>query len=181
MENINFEELRDNLIDVVKECQMKIGYTDSAMSLYYPAAAVCRFLNKDIPEEELTGRLEGLNALAESQLGKIRFKKEGEKIRFTIPKEGTAYVHENVPDSPFLKDYIESTLQPGCTLDKILEVFNRYSDKVVCRPMDNEEFDYLVYFEDGKPDSYRYCLEFEFGRAVYHRFTPKEYEALGLE
>ena len=42
-------------------------------------------------------------------------------------------------------------------------------------------FDYLVYFEDGTPDSYRYCIKLDDdGDAVYHRFTPEDYAAFGF-
>jgi hypothetical protein len=38
------------------------------------------------------------------------------------------------------------------------------------------EFDYLVYFEDGVPDDYRYCITDEGCHLIYHRFTPEDYE-----
>ena len=60
------------------------------------------------------------------------------------------------------------------SFDDILAVFHQFSDKVHCEKLEgNEEFDYLVYFEDGTPDSYRYCIKLDDdGDAVYHRFTP---------
>lgn len=45
-------------------------------------------------------------------------------------------------------------------------------------PEYKKEFDYLIYFADGKPDAYRYCIHFEDEHAIYHRFTAKEYEKM---
>ena len=41
-------------------------------------------------------------------------------------------------------------------------------------------FDYLVYFEDGIPDDYRYCLSLEGEHMIYHKFTPEDYEDFGF-
>ena len=45
---------------------------------------------------------------------------------------------------------------------------------------DYDEFDYLIYFADGKPDAYRYCIHDEMGQLIYHRFTQKEFETFGF-
>ena len=178
--NIDFSELYENLKDIIKECQTKIGYTDNELNFYYPIKSLNRFLDSDMTADELKEVLPAFSKYAEDTLGTLRFRLEGERFRFIVPREGGAYVHENVPDSAFLKEFIEETVRPGCDIDSVLEIFRKYSDKVVCKKIENDEFEYLVYFEDGHPDSYRYCLEFEFGRAVYHRFTVKEYESFGF-
>jgi hypothetical protein len=41
--------------------------------------------------------------------------------------------------------------------------------------MTGEDFDYLVYFEDGRPDAFRYCLTQEGHHIIYHRFTADDY------
>lgn len=68
----------------------------------------------------------------------------------------------------------------GCTLDDILEQFHKYSDKVRLEKMSCDDFDYLIYFEDGKPDSYRYCIKNERQHMIYHRFTVEDYESFGF-
>ena len=45
----------------------------------------------------------------------------------------------------------------------------------------NGEFDWLVYFEDGRPDAYCYCIADEGCHLTYHRFTKADYEAFGFE
>ena len=44
--------------------------------------------------------------------------------------------------------------------------------------VDADGYDYVVYFLDGKPDDYRYCLSMEEGHLTYHRFTKEDYEQL---
>ena len=41
-------------------------------------------------------------------------------------------------------------------------------------------FVFLVYFEDGIPDDYRYCLSLEGEHMIYHKFTPEDYEDFGF-
>lgn len=43
------------------------------------------------------------------------------------------------------------------------------------------EFDYLVYFEKGEPDDFRYCITDEGGHFIYHRFTVADYEDFYFE
>jgi len=178
---LDYLELKENLIDVIKECHTKIGYSENAMSFYYPVKALNRFLDSNLSLNEMGNALEGFAEDVKEDLGQLKFKLEGDRYRITVPKKGSVYVNEHIPDSPFLKEFVAETIRPGCDIESILVIFNKYSEKVICKNLCNEEFEYLIYFEDGQPDHYRYCLEFEFGRAIYHRFTPKEYEALGLE
>ncbi len=72
--------------------------------------------------------------------------------------------------------------KPERTIEDITAVFRKYSDQVVVQtPNSNtDEFDYLIYFADGKPDAYRYCIHDEMGQLIYHRFTQKEFETFGF-
>lgn len=47
--------------------------------------------------------------------------------------------------------------------------------------MEDPGFDYLVWFEDGSPDSYRYCIREELGHVIYHRYTEEDYRRLSVE
>ena len=42
MDKIKFHE---NLIDQIKEAQLKLGFAKETIRLYYPAASLCRLLN----------------------------------------------------------------------------------------------------------------------------------------
>ncbi len=60
-------------------------------------------------------------------------------------------------------------------MDDALDVFRRYSDRVVIEPKTDADFDVLAYFPDGRPDAYRYCLTDEGCHVIYHRFTAADY------
>ena len=78
--------------------------------------------------------------------------------------------------SEFISSFIETIGKHGCTIDELLQQFHRYSDHVHVERTTHGEFDYLVYFEDGVPDDYRYCITDEGCHLIYHRFTPEDYE-----
>jgi len=61
-----------------------------------------------------------------------------------------------------------------------MDVFHAYSDHVHMEKTTGTGFDYLVYFEDGIPDDYRYCLSLEGEHMIYHKFTPEDYEDFGF-
>ena len=42
----------------------------------------------------------------------------------------------------------------------------------------DNDFDYAVWFENDANNIYRYCFHEEEGHVIYHRFTPREYQAL---
>ena len=115
-------------------------------------------------------------------LGAIQVTRDDKRFCFHISAEGTQYVHEQLPDPAFLRAFLQVMRGLTVSFDDILAVFHQFSDKVHCEKLEgNEEFDYLVYFEDGTPDSYRYCIKLDDdGDAVYHRFTPEDYAAFGF-
>ena len=65
----------------------------------------------------------------------------------------------------------------GCTMEELLAQFHKHSDHVRVEELHNGEFDWLIEFEDGEPDEYRYCIADEGGHLTYHRFTREDYEA----
>jgi len=79
-----------------------------------------------------------------------------------------------VPDEPFLVELVETFSKHGITMDDVVAVFRKYSDRVHAEEADSDEFDMMVWFEDGKPDPYVYCLADEMGHVTYHRMTTAE-------
>lgn len=179
-QKINFESLKKNLMDVIEESQIKLGYAKTSIGLYYPLDSLNRLLDADLSIEEMQDALLEFSKSAKESLGDISCTHEGTRFCITVPEEGVAYVHQETGDHHFLKEFIRQTETCNCSIDAIVQIFKRYSDKVVCRKIDNGEFDYLIYFEDGNPDEYRYCIKFEGSHVIYHRFTPKDYEAFAF-
>lgn len=177
----NFPVLKKNLIDVIKESQIKIGYTKNDVALYYPLNALNNILECSLNTNEMMNTLNEFGSYAMNELGKINFSFDDERFCIKIPAEGVEYVHDKVETPKHLEEFIDYVSKGKGTIEDILNIFRKYSEHVVCKEYpDNDEFNYLVYFEDGKPDDYRYCINIEFGHISYHRFTPKDYDDLKI-
>lgn len=175
-----FAALQNNLADMIQESQIKLGYTRTPMNLYYPLATLNRMFDTALSVEEMEALLRGFGAFSRDVLGEVAVSQEEGRFCLRVPEEGMAHVYEQGEGSGFLREFIACIRSGAESIEPILEVFSRYSDCVCCEQMDGEEMDYLIYFADGKPDAYRYCIQFEMGMATYHRFTKKDYEALAL-
>ena len=173
----NYKELESNLIDVVKEIQAKIGYSKDPVYLYYPLDSLNSILETDCDEDGMFAELEnfrGNNVISKN----IKYSCDNERFCIIIPEDGVTYIHQNIPDVPFLMDFLDAVQRHGQTLEDIVTVFEKYSPCVKVEKIENGEFDYTIYFEDGVPDKYRYCIKFEADHTIYHRFTIKDYEDL---
>lgn len=179
-QNLDFESLKKNLIDVVKESQIKLGYTRTSIGFYYPLESLNRLLNSDLNEEAMNQLLQEFAGFAKNELGNISISRNNARFCIRIPEEGVEYVHNKAADTGFLETFIEKIGHCNLNPDDILNVFYQYSNHVTCKKIDSDDFDYVIYFEDGIPDDFRYCIKFEGKCAIYHRFTPKDYEALGV-
>lgn len=181
--NEGFSRLHKSLIDVIQEAQIKLGYDRHAIMLYYPEASVARLL--DLPTDDVSQIEHALTAFGTyttPTLGTVIVEHEEGRFCFRIPAEGAEYVHEKIPDNAFLRAFLSVVSGLEVDISKILAVFQQFSKDVICEKIDgNEECDYLIYFANGIPDAYRYCIKIEEdGCAVYHRFTPADYEAFGF-
>lgn len=177
---MNFKKLENNLLDMIQEQQVKIGYMSGVTRFYYPLQSLNRLLGTELTEEEMMHALEEFSAYAEERLGKVKASSKNERFCITLPPQASDYVHENQKPSEFLVHFINTVAHHGCTLDEVMEVFHAYSRHVHLEKTTGTGFDYLVYFEDGIPDDYRYCLSLEGEHMIYHKFTPEDYEDFGF-
>lgn len=178
--NADFQSLMDNIIDVVQEEQIKLGFREETIRLYYPMESLNHLLGTELLEEELSKVLEEFFVYTKKQLGGVKHTHKQQRFCLIIPPKGAIYVHNEVKDRTFVKEFIEVITGHPSKIEDILAVFHRYSGQVICRKMDGEDFDYLVYFEDGRPDKYRYCIKFEEVHVIYHRFTELDYKSFGF-
>jgi hypothetical protein len=175
----DFSALENNIIDVIKEEQIKLGYKSETIRLYYPMESINNLLGTKLSVKDLQGVLNSFCFYVKERLGAVEFSNKDERFCIVIPPKGVTYVHEEIEDRYFLREFIGVISKHHCTIDDILKVFHRYSNKVNCKET-NGEFDYLIYFEDGQPDAYKYCIKFEDCHAIYHRFTDRDYENFGF-
>lgn len=177
-QKLDFEAFKKNLMDVINEFQIKLGYEESPMNLYYPLESLNRLMDVQLSVDEMEKALEEFSDLMRETMGQISNTHEGKRFCIKIPEKGIKAAYDQGKNNDFLKEFIEQTRRCNCSIDDIVGVFKRYSQDVVCEKIKSEEFDYLLYFENGNPDDFRYCIKLECGHLIYHRFTPKEYEAL---
>jgi hypothetical protein len=173
---LDFSRLEQNICDVVEEEQIKLGYRKEVIRLYYPILSLNRFLKSDFNIEEMKVVLQDFCSNARNTLGNIEVSNKGERFCFCLAPEVTEYVHTHTKRDGFLHDFIETVSRHNVTIDDVIDQFKKYSSCVHVEKVTHGEFDYLVYFEDGKPDSFRYCLTDEGCHIIYHRFTIEDYE-----
>ena len=176
----DYDRLRDYLCDVILEEQIKLGYERETIRFYSPAASVANILHlADKSREAVAQALTPFCSYVRDRLGEVEVSKcSGERICFLIPAQGAEYVHENWEKNPFLEELIACFLQHGITLEDVRGIFDKWSDDVECIHIGSDEFDDVLYFADGKPDAYRYCVKFDGGHAFYHRFLTEDFEEL---
>lgn len=172
---MSFQRLEKNIIEVIQEQQIKLGYLSETVRLYYPLTSLNRFLEVELGADEMYQLLTEFVETTENNLGKIHISYEDTRFCLAIPPQGVDYVHEHVGQNEFIRDFIRTIEQHGCKIEELLQQFYKYSNHVHVEKMTHGEFDYLVYFEDGKPDSFRYCITDEGCHMIYHRFTIEDY------
>lgn len=167
-----------NIIDQVQEMQLKLGFADESVSLYYPYDSIRYLLESDLPDEALPSVLE--DVIRSSGLGEILLKSTKNRVVVTLTPSAVAHIHNNYPPTDFLKEIITLfSKHHGITVDDISSVFKKYnSDYRLIKMQPGSDFDYVFYFSDGQPDDFYYCVKDEFGHMIYHRFIKSDYEAL---
>lgn len=170
--------LQQNLCDVIKEAQAKVGYRKEAVRLYYPLRTVNHFFEAQDTPEEMEERLSGLEEYTKEQLGGVTVSRKGDRFCFVIPEEGVTRIHEQMGPDEFICKLVKRIQTPGCTIGQVKELFDETGLRVHFEEMkDNDEFEYLIYFEEAE-DRYYYCFNNEFGMLSYHRFLPEDYADL---
>lgn len=172
--------MKKNLSGVIAEMALKLGLTGVPLSLNYPRVSLGRMLGVADDPKVLQPALDAFFAAHRDLFGEAQAVPHEDGYCLTIPAEGVARVISRAPAADFLRDLIRTAQIPGASADDLLTVFRRHSSHVHIEPVDNDEFDWLVYFEDGVPDDFRYCIDQHDGFASYHRFSREDYEAFGF-
>lgn len=181
----DFERLKNNIIDMLVEQQLKLGYMSESVALYYPIESLQGLLDVSCDELELKQLLATFSSNTHPILGGVTFSNNKDRFCLRIPPQGGAYVHKMMANQKddkyhFLDDFLQTISKHNLAIEDITEVFVRYSKCVVVKQVIDDDFDYLIYFEDGKPDDYRYCIKYEGEHATYHRFTESDFNKLGF-
>ena len=175
---MDFKRLEYNIVEMLKEEQIKLGYQRETVRLYYPLSSICRFLSVNMNADEMQRELALFSDEVKDRLGNVVIDHKKDRFCFMIPPEGAEYVRGLIREDEFLVRFIETIRQHGCTIEDLQRVFRSYSDHVRCEKSKGEDYDYLIYFEDGKPDDFRYCITDEGIHLIYHRFSPEDFSDL---
>lgn len=173
---MNFQKLEKNIMDMILEEQLKLGYRRETIRLYYPLLSLNRLLETDNDPEQMLKTLDSFSDYTEARLGRIQASHRNERFCLAVPAQGCKYVHTNMGDTSFIRDFIHTISRHGVTMKEVLQQFYNHSDNVHVEKLENGEFDYLVYFIDGIPDDFWYCLTEECHHIIYHRFTAEDYK-----
>ena len=172
---MDYTRLKNNIIDSIKEEQVKLGYRKETIRFYYPLSSLNRYLNSDLDAKGMQAELEHFAAGLTGDLGETGISHTGDRFCIRLSETATEWVHDHTPQSGFIYDFVDIISKHGITLDDILSCFKKYSESVAVKNLSNGEFNYLIYFENGIPDDYRYCLTEETDHFIYHRFTVEDY------
>ena len=131
---VDFTRLEKNIIEVIQEEQIKLGYRSELIRLYYPITSLNRFFHTDAAEKEMSELLAEFSKKTVQTLGGVEISNKGERFCIAIPPSGVDYVHEHTNGSEFISSFIETIGKHGCTIDELLQQFHRYSDHVHVEP-----------------------------------------------
>ncbi len=183
-DTMNFERLEKNLCDNILEAQIKLGFDGRPMSLNYMTTSLRHLVGRKCSEKEMEHFLFNFADFVEPRLGNISFRPITNGFCITVPAEGTAYINNLSDGKEFIRALVEA-VRSHSQLDEIVGIFRKYSDNVAFSDTDNDEFQYLIYFIDGVPDEYRYCISVDeemdgSSHVTYHRFIKEDYDDLGF-
>lgn len=181
---LNFERLQKHILDNIFEAQVKLGYEGRPMSLNYTFGSLNHLLGEDLSPNDMQQALSDFAEYSLPCLGELTFTGIKNGFCITVPSEGTEYVHSRYDGGQFISKLVNG-VRDHRSLGEILDIFRSVSDAVSVTETDNDEFQYLVYFENGTPDDYRYCLSVDEEidgsvHVTYHRFIREDYDDLGF-
>ena len=177
---MNFSNLIRNIRDVVIEDQLKLGYRKEKIRLYYPLSSLNNFLDTSLKLAQMTAAMEDFTKFFAGEEGPVEITHNGDRFCFVISEAAVLHIHDSTPPESFISELINAVQIHGITFPDIVDIFRKHSSHVHVEELDNGEFNYLVYFEDGVPDDYYYCFAVEECHVTYHRFTPDDYRGMGF-
>ena len=173
--DMKFDKLEQNIIDMIKEEQAKLGYRRENIRRYYPLSSLVHLTGEKLGEQEMLALLTEFGKKTKTCLGGVTVAAKKERFCFLIPEEGVAYVKEHTRPNEFIRDLVELVGKHGCTMEEIKALFEKQPWPVTVEPVKNGEFDILIRFDKEADDPYYYCFKDEGCHIIYHRFLPEDY------
>lgn len=178
------EALEKHIFDTIKEWQMKIGYREESMKLYYPDISLKELLElePEATKEQLDKALKDFCKTEEEKLGRIEISNIRDRYCIYVPMKGCSYITKNVPDFVFLKRFLAVITNTQNTLEQVRECFELYARENDAQYVEldrrEEGLGHVFFFDKKEIDEYVYCIEADEFGLTYHRFTKMDYEKL---
>jgi hypothetical protein len=178
-----FNNLEENIETTVFEGLLKLGYQDNeSIRIYYDLDLLNHLLCTSFASnEDCLGHLKEFQVYVKERFQNIQILLVRNRFEFIIPTEALAYIYKKNENNLFLKEIIKTVNSHDFTLQDILGIFERYSKDYICEELDNSEFQYVLYFKDGKPDKFKYCFSFDEMGGYYHRLLDFSYNKIMQE
>ena len=173
---MNEKKFIKNMIDQMKEAQMKLGFAKETVRFYYPVSTLNAMLGTDAANADEMLAILNSDIFRRTDLGELKFSSHKQRIEVSVPPEGAEYVHSHIPEPAFLAAMIELfRSNHHCSMEDVEQLFAAYSPDYVCEQMpEGSDFDRVFYFKDETIDPYYYCVKEEMGHTIYHRFTKED-------
>lgn len=147
---MNYTKLTNNLIDLVKEEQAKLGYRKEAIRLYYPLSSLQHILGTTDSAEQLTEKLQKEADFAKDSLGTLDISCQNDRFCIGIPAVGSEWVHDHMQPAEFIVSLVDLVGRHGCTMEDIFALFHAQDQPVEIQEIKNGEFDYRIRFLEGR-------------------------------
>lgn len=172
---LDYSKLLNNIIEMLREQQIKLGFMKETVRLYYPLKSLNRFLLTDVDTLKMEALLNEFACEIRNEIGTINISCQQDRFCFACGPDVAEYVHDHMEGAQFLEKLIALVSKHGTSINDVCDLFKEYSNSVVIQDNISDEFDMLIYFADGEPDDFRYCISFEGEHVIYHRFTEADY------
>ncbi len=170
-------DLKQNIIDNVLECQVKLGKAAMPVSFYYPDTSLCQLLGCN--REDLQEACRSFCQATADTLGGLVIREvpsEPGRYGVTVPAAGVDWIGQHFTPSDFTRAFVEEVKKPGQTLEGMVDFFKSYSDDVIVDKEEDKEW--AISYGHDLVDPYVYHIEENVFGLEYHRFTKEAYAAL---
>jgi len=170
-------DLKQNIIDNILECEIKIGHDNLPITFYYPRESLVDLLG--CQDTELNQAVEAFVKNVSDELGRVSVisqDNKDERFAVTVQPNGVEWVNQNFEASEFIRSFIAKIRMPGKTLTDMVEFFRSFNNEVIVE--EESEDEWALYFKSEDVDPYVYYIESNVFGLEYHRFTHSAYQRL---
>ena len=126
-----YEEMKDNLMDIIKEEQAKLGYRKETIRLYYPLGSLNHLLKIKCDISGMKEILSDFCREVSEFFGNIEISNNGERFCFKIPDKGVQNMfHDHMSNNEFICGLVKLVADHICTIEKVKEYFLKFSDDI---------------------------------------------------